>query len=1416
MAGCLKCNGTFQCPQCYPSAKFQPAGGEAGQVAEPCPDKCTASVFVRDTYSGKGVEGIKVVFKNGPNTDANGFAHFTGLDPGAHEVKISLAGLEARYVLARPGADKQSKTIAAGGSAFYAFEVDPLSSLEVTVARSDRDGLGLKDASVQLTEVGRAQITKVAAGDDGKVLFEKIRKSEVELKLEIKGTPKQRFRINERFDEHKRISDDVATSTVSIDLGKAKNEAKFLVTPHIFLKLQIKDPEGTARAFPKGFPLTVVFQPSNSTTEVEVLDDLGQLHFVAAKAQTHFTLKFDSTKLRLLSLPKDATKFELVEDADEERLQKLTLAEARFFALPKKWSLVHAAWDAANLTLPVDGKVAIPVEGVGTESTPGALTLTPKIQHARFQFHDRKHGPTDHANAQVGIPAVVLKGARTFNAVTGVVVDPIAGTHDALSNWMISPADNAAACQALPWIVTRKDDGVDLPRLSKAMVLEFGWKDGYVVCNGPGGGARVIETIAAIDPRRKPNKDRHKYYDLPAVWRSTCYYTRLPGGDATPANNRFFDELTDDQIDASMSSASPLKFSLDDIVLVQGASQTISDLTRDVAALALNQFSRVAILHLDRANRYKVKVYKPFGTAPYFSDSMFAKDQRVDPVLPTLAPRRNVLTDYPGNARAVVFCSGFHDIFDKRTTAANFASLEILGARAAVLDDDKISEARVFDQGTDVTKGYVHRTRAFELHYLHYCDSDGTTVYGALVTHWSAVIFSRDTERPADINLFPPAPPTPYYGSPSTYAVTGNALHARNYREIGLGNAMTRWNEKDYQFEEQNAGTDVVIKAFCLFEAKEVESPVGTFRQGGGAPHGYIGVGGTRSSATDVWMHMRQAAYANEASRGDGTMPDLHAVEHPSLVIAHELGHLAMGLWDDYVTQKWSGLVPGYNQRSNNGAVVPQRYPGIPYNRDAPSMMNPNRSPRLRMFWGRANWLNDESAGNGAISRFTQGKRFKVTWDSPLGKLNFHLDESARNIYVPAHRTANHSFGEQGAATLYLYKLGEDEFARQMPGGPYKGMLVLEPRLCVRSRTGLHPIVDTWAPSQAYVAGNCVEYCAKFYTCVEAHTSYATGKPPTVAQWFEVKPEVTDATPVAPWAATTAMQASHWFSSGGQHYVCRRAHTAGERITEFFQGVPSPTAWVTKTRYALQQTVTAGGQLMRCKRAHKSGKVADPAFWDSLGADRGAYAGGVALAQGDLVSQGGAHHVCTVAHTTGSLAADVAVGRMAACNRAPRNTWASTVPNPENPAGAQVSKLVFWVNNANTELVNAVEGDGTGKMKLVSAGAEFSPCYVRMFAQWAHKALATDPDPPDTLFTIDVVEGGGAACFAASGRTISVGSETNAKTLARYLFGKLSADPDVRAGQNLVNDLVPVDLVTLAKWMNDRVPGANYQPATIP
>jgi hypothetical protein len=1094
-----------------PTKQFTPASTNVGEVSEPCPLKCGVSINVRDRLTKKGIDGVSVELSGAsgpPKTDVNGFANFAGLDPKEYVAKVNLAGLESRYALPTDTSDSLTKTIEAGGYEFFVFELEPLTKLEVTVARKERGG-GVKEAKVTITGDGGLNETKTTSSEDGKVVFDKLKVDKVEVIIELEGETKKSFVVDDAFDQQKATAPESGKRDVKLDRKLEKNETTLQVVQQLFVQMHYEDPEKVVRPFPKEFAAKVVFSPSGAERDVKVLDDLGNLKFGAEKDQTHFTLKFDSAKLVLLCVGKDKSNT-LVLDPDEAKLQDLTKGGARFFALPKKWSLVHAAWKQESIAVPKDGKIAIPSEGIGKADAPGKLTLLPVSQFVRFVYFDRKYGRSDHNKKQIHTPALVVKASRKSHATTGAPVDPIAGTHDAIGNWPIDHDDLAKGCQAISWVVTKSDSGDDLAKLDNTMLIEIGWENGFVVAKSAT--ERAIETFAEKDIRRAFSKNRTMFYDLPKLWRSKCYYTRLPGGDTDLTKNKFFDELTEDDIAKSLVKTTPLLFSLDDIVLTDNSgSQAVKDKNRSDTAIELSKHSRVAMLHVDPDDKYNVKVWNPQSDAVYHSKTFFVKESATTVF-------RNVLVEYPDNLRCVIFCNGVYDVFDKRSTSGDFSKKHLQGARAAKLNDADISTApHVFANDNEAFAnastfaptggaGYVHMPRGFPISYLHYADTDGTTVYGMLISMYSLRFFGVANK--------PSSGPASWLNSKP---LTTNLADVRNYRNAGLKTAMDRWNGKHYHFEENDDKAEVVVKSFFFFEAKDVEDPLNTFNEAGGKNHCYCAVGGDNSSgssATATDMFMRQTAFRDEGS-GWGSMPPGSdpaiadydgATASARCAFAHELGHAVVGLFDDYLTSTLAisgspaaaSALPSYAKA--------QRFEGVPYYHDPVSMMSNNRAVRLRGFWGRALWLNAEAKTGGKLHKFLKERTFRAAYEpGSKEKLKFFMP-GGKSIYAPVKSATNFSLGEQGKANLYLYELGDDEFSRWMQNGPYDAILVVDWRLCATFVDVATPTTAWSATANAYTTGATVTQSGKHYRCLANHTSTAGNFGADAAHWEEIKP----------------------------------------------------------------------------------------------------------------------------------------------------------------------------------------------------------------------------------------------------------------------------------------------------------------------
>jgi hypothetical protein len=1068
---CPICKKNFdcQCPYCK-----RPVSAPANQVVTQCPNKCSATIYVYETINKTGVAGIDIILDNTKaKTDSHGFHAFPALDPGKHKASISLKGLEDKYALpVGMGGGPIEKNILAKSDEFYTFPVEPVTSLKVIVKRRN-DQSGVKGATVKIVPMtsGHAIVKdQEITPTGGEVKFPRLRQDTYKLQVELDDTGKGKLELEKGEAVH------------ALDVTKTPDEIVFWAQLIVHLKLKYKDPDGTERVFPKGFPFTVSFD-DNSTRDVKVLDDEGYVRFeVTGENQKKFTLKLDSTKVRYLVHETGKSVAEVKEELSAADLQSLTLAKKKFFALPKTWMLAQSKWDFSAGAVPKDGKIAIPAEGVGSASTPAVLTLLPKLQYVRFQYFDQKYCVSDHGSKAISIPPIVLKGTRESDA-NGTPQAPVAGTHDTISNWTVDQGDRDKACQCLPWIITRNVNGDELPKLNNKLLLEFGWEDGFI--HAASAADRSIETIPATDLRRKPNKKRSEYYDLPKLWKSKCYFTRL--GDSS--KNRFFDELeaTDDpNLEASYAKDTKLTFSLDDIVLLGANQQTVRDKKADGTDTALSEHSRLTVLLLDpTGNNHDVKIHEPRndGTAPegkaeYWSKTAFQKENAPSAV------RRNAIVELlPVNPRVVIFCSDFYDIFDKRTETATFGNKEVLGARAAKLEDTDVSTRKVvFNQDTDVANFYVHLKRLFHLHYLHYGATDGTTVYGMMITLWTCR-FEKDTSKggtDADVNQF---------------------------REKGMAHAMDRWNKKNYFFEEADDKKDVVVKHFCVFEAKGVKTGPASFSDTGGEHICKVtvkddGHGVSSAATTGLTMAMRKSGALDEGAAPPTTEYGNQAIP-AQCAFAHELGHAAIGLFDDYITGKVSQeFGSGVSAKKVNDANVwsysandvlldrnGQRCFGMPYQIDGVPMMKTNQSIRLRYYWGRTKWLNDMAAGAIGVFAHLAGKRFRVAYQPPGGaaKLKYLKPNKTgfESIYFPTARTSRWQWDVARSALcdLSLYHLGEDEFSKTETGGPYNGVLALSLKLSASFE------VPAYAGSTEYKKDDLVMSGASCYRCKAEHKS---------------------------------------------------------------------------------------------------------------------------------------------------------------------------------------------------------------------------------------------------------------------------------------------------------------------------------------
>ena len=252
---------------------------------------------------------------------------------------------------------------------------------------------------------------------------------------------------------------------------------------------------------------------------------------------------------------------------------------------------------------------------------------------------------------------------------------------------------------------------------------------------------------------------------------------------------KFFDEMSQPRVGEPSDKTKYQTFCLDDIVLTVADSQDVQDKDSADASKALADKSRVAQLYLNPDNatdKFKMELWEAANEG-YFSKKGFAKD--------AAGKYRNVIVEYSPHTRAVVFCSGFHDVFDKRTVSAgaDFGKKHVRRRRAARLNDADVSfrEDIVATSNWDV---YTAKDCGnFAFHLLQY----------------GAVDFTNNVMYCAGDLLELPA----RAGAGVTAGQVGN------HRDDGMKNSMQRWNVKNYEVRLTNR-TTLKGKTFCLFEAK--------------------------------------------------------------------------------------------------------------------------------------------------------------------------------------------------------------------------------------------------------------------------------------------------------------------------------------------------------------------------------------------------------------------------------------------------------------------------------------------------------------------------------------------------------------------------------------------------------------------
>ena len=593
---------------------------------------------------------------------------------------------------------------------------------------------------------------------------------------------------------------------------------------------------------------------------------------------------------------------------------------------------------------------------------------------------------------------------------------------------------------SIPWILQfhedRSADSMPVPNIQLGFQTPAG---SYVISDSAT--SRKIDVVTDV-AKLAPSADRLKLYDLPPQWRSALYFTRY--ADKT---GDFFESVPQARLDASKTSATPLIFSLDDLVLTDGSLNVITLAATENPAVFFHQFKDPGAGFAD----------KPISVTGVYNPGNDVTNKAYFPYSDIQMPVLSYINDYPNWTRLVLAQGNAFDAFNSRTPDA---AGRVVGARAAVrwVDASTAAVGQAAD-GTVATRPGRTAGSAFfaiqpffqQLNDEHRAVSRADGVYKEWQSPYSGgswgtgrvdLLMLRDCDVTSDskeyvINLHYLRLQLDYTNAAAPLNAAGGARDT--FRQNVVTNIPSRWNGADALHPDPandpyNASPPKLKPSDT---SKLIDGAIRWFVQElpAGKQHFHINV-----------ININRANM--NGSTGTGNYGPTVAVPAPSsafddpttvfpgwFTAAHECGH-GDSLLDEY-NEKY--MLASYFERSFASWID-----GDPYEDDASAMMLKNQDVRPRHYWHGVEWM-----------RAASGMDFDLDIGGTLYKLPHHPSTSPPDLrtfvtwpyWAETGISAPHGLRK---FDMYLYALGNEPYARiPAPGQDLRGLLMVETKILV-------------------------------------------------------------------------------------------------------------------------------------------------------------------------------------------------------------------------------------------------------------------------------------------------------------------------------------------------------------------------------